>query len=209
MSLKDKWIQIFKTGTHTDNAGNIKTWTESDLDSIVKQYNEGTYEAPVVIGHPVTNAPAYGWVEKLKRQGEFLLGKFKDVIPEFEEAVQQGLYKKRSISMYPDLTLRHVGFLGAAPPSVKGLENIKFAEKENTVIEFSALELESNLSFVGRFLQGLNEYLYNNYEMSDLTGMRDRTEPYGGFAPTPGKRATPINTNKSKSIWKDITIFFN
>jgi hypothetical protein len=42
--------------------------------------------------------------------------------------VKQGLFKKRSVSLYPDMTLRHVGFLGAVPPSIKGLADIQFKE---------------------------------------------------------------------------------
>jgi hypothetical protein len=131
------WIEIFKTGLHADSGGNQKTWTEADLDQIVKQYNPRVHEAPVVIGHPVGNAPAYGWVEALKREGKFLCAKLKGLVPEFGEMVRQGLFKKRSISLYPNLTLRHLGFLGAMPPAVKGLADVNFAEqKGETKIEF-------------------------------------------------------------------------
>jgi len=59
------------------------------------------------------------------------------VVPEFQSAVENGLYKKRSASFYPDGRLRHVGFLGAAPPAVKGLADIGFENGENqTTFEF-------------------------------------------------------------------------
>ena len=32
-----------------------------------------------MFGHPKTNEPAYGWVEKLKREGGCLYAKYKDV----------------------------------------------------------------------------------------------------------------------------------
>ncbi len=120
------WIEIFRTGTHTSSEGITKTWTEADLDKIAASYGDSSHEAPVVIGHPEKNAPAYGWVKAVKRQGNLLLAKLTQVAPEFAELVKAGRYKKRSISLYPDGTLRHIGFLGAQPPAVKGLADIAF-----------------------------------------------------------------------------------
>ncbi|CAN2042519.1 Peptidase [Candidatus Magnetomoraceae bacterium gMMP-15] len=128
------WIEIFKTGTHTSSNGHSKTWTINDLDKMVKQYDPLKREAPLVLGHPENNAPAYGWVEALKRQGNILLAKFKDIVPEFKNIVNEGLYKKRSISLYPDKSLRHVGFLGAAQPAVPGLKDFKFENGEELFI---------------------------------------------------------------------------
>lgn len=139
----EDWIELFRTGTHTDSSGKTQTWTEQDLDTIVAKYDPSAHEAPAVIGHPKDNAPAYAWVESLKREGISLWGKFKQVLPEFAEAVAQGSYKKRSIALYPDMTLRHVGFLGAQPPAIKGLQDIAFEEgKECIMIEFSESEVE-------------------------------------------------------------------
>lgn len=132
------WIPIFKTGTHTDSNGDTKTWTEEDLDKIAT-YNPQEHEAPIVIGHPKDNSPAWGWVEGIKREDNILYAKLKNLVPEFVDMVKNGMFKKRSISLYPDGTLRHLGFLGAMPPAVKGLANIKFAKGGN----FMSLEFES------------------------------------------------------------------
>ena len=130
----DNWIQIFRTGRHTDSAGKTREWTDKDLAEIVSSYDPANHEAPIVIGHPETDSPAYGWVESLKVEGGKLLAKVKDVADEFRDWVSKGLYKKVSIALYPDLSLRHVGFLGATPPSVKGLANVHFQEKEGIII---------------------------------------------------------------------------
>lgn len=127
------WIPIFKTGTHTDSNGVEKTWTDSDLDRIVSQYDPKQHEAPVVIGHPSDNSPAWGWVESLKRDGNILYAKLKNLVPEFVDMVRKGLFKKRSISLYPDLSLRHIGFLGAMPPAVKGLPDVAFKAGEKFI----------------------------------------------------------------------------
>lgn len=135
----DNWIAIFKTGKHTDSAGIERDWNVGDLDEIISQYKPGEHEAPVVIGHPADNAPAYGWVEALKREGEILYARFKNLVPEFVDMVKRGLFKKRSIALYPDLTLRHVGFLGAMPPAVKGLPDVNFEHGQvPMIIEYAA-----------------------------------------------------------------------
>lgn len=126
--MLDQWIEIFKAGTHTDAGGNTRTWSESDLDSIVSKYDPANHEAPVVVGHPKDNSPAFAWVEGIKREGSVLYAKLKDIVPEFAEAVSQKLYKKRSIALYPDMSLRHLGFLGGMPPAVKGLADLSFQD---------------------------------------------------------------------------------
>lgn len=136
MGLTD-WIAIFKTGTHTDGAGQTRAWTDADLDRIVAQFKPAEHEPPVVVGHPATDAPAYGWVAEVKREGALLYARLKDLVPEFVQMLKDGRFKKRSIALYPDLTLRHVGFLGAAPPAVKGLPDAQFAAGT-----FSEVEVE-------------------------------------------------------------------
>lgn len=155
-------IEVFKTGTHTDSNGNTRTWTEEDLDTIVRKYVPEEHEAPVVIGHPKDNAPAFGWVERLERNGNVLYAKLKDLVPEFVEAVKKGLYKKRSVSFYPDLTLRHIGFLGAMPPAVKGLADVKFSEADVT-IEFIEYP-DYRINIVGDIFRRLREWLIEKFD---------------------------------------------
>jgi len=124
------WVEIFRAGKHTDSQGRTREFSVDDLDRMVGSYQPEQHEAPAVIGHPKDNAPAWGWVEALKRVGEVALAKFKDVQPEFADMVDRRLFKKRSISLYPDGSLRHVGFLGAQPPAVKGLRDFAFSHED-------------------------------------------------------------------------------
>jgi len=137
------WIEIFIGGKQVDSAGKEHDG-DKVINTIIAKFDAGKHEPPVVIGHPKDNDPAYGWVEGVKaavKDGvQVLLMKAKNVVPEFEEMVKKGLFKKRSISVYPDGSLRHVGFLGAAPPAVKGLADLKFNEDEATSFEFSDVE---------------------------------------------------------------------
>jgi hypothetical protein len=127
------WIEIFKSGEHKDSSGRLRKFTDEMLDKIVSLYNgkikeSSSYEAPLVKGHPKTEDPAYGWIEKLKRKGSLLLAKLKDVSSDLVDEVRKGLFKKISIALYPDMMLRHVGLLGATPPAVKGLKPVEFDE---------------------------------------------------------------------------------
>lgn len=125
-----EWIEVFAKGRWTDAEGHTKDWTFEDLLKIASSYNPKNYEAPIVIGHPETDSPAYGWIEALKVEGNKLLAKPKQLLNELREWVRQGTYKKISISLFPDMTLRHVGFLGGVAPAVKDLKPVEFTNKK-------------------------------------------------------------------------------
>lgn len=132
------WIELFKTGRHTDSAGVTRDFTRADLDRMVATLDLKRHEPPLVIGHPKTDAPAWGWVTALKSEDGVLSGAFRDVPDLIRTLVDKGRYKKRSIALYPDGRLRHVGLLGAAPPAVEGLRDIAaFAADECAFTEFS------------------------------------------------------------------------
>lgn len=140
-------IEIFKAGKRTDANGLEVEITTADLQNAVNAYDVNFHESPAVIGHPKHNAPAYGWVKRLELDGDVLKAEFDQIDPEFAEMVEKGRFKKISSSFYlPDspnnpcpgnLYLRHVGFLGAMPPAVKGLRNPEFSENEQGVVDFS------------------------------------------------------------------------
>lgn len=164
--------EIFRAGTRTDANGNTVTITEADLAAAAQAYDPKVHEAPIVVGHPKADAPAYGWVKSLNVQNGVLTADFAQVDDGFADLVKAGRYKKVSASFYPPTspnnpkpgvwTLRHVGFLGAQPPAVKGLSAISFADGE-VYVEFAEdahLQTASLLSrfrdwFIGRF--GLEE----------------------------------------------------
>lgn len=138
--------EIFRAGTRTDANGNTVTITEADLAAAAQAYDPKVHEAPIVVGHPKADAPAYGWVKSLGVQNGVLTADFAQVDDGFADLVKAGRYKKVSASFYPPTspnnpkpgvwTLRHVGFLGAQPPAVKGLSAISFAEGE-VYVEFT------------------------------------------------------------------------
>ena len=132
-------FEIFKTGTHTSDKGITKDYSLDELNFIAQSYKPDEDEAPIVIGHPIDNSPAYGWVTSLEvtQDGKLVADAPDEKLhPDFLNAVQEGIYKKRSISLTPEGKLRHVGFLGGATPAVKGLADIQFSQPSSTVIEF-------------------------------------------------------------------------
>ena len=139
-------IQIFKAGKHTAMSGAALSFSEGDLKASAAAYDPAKHEAPIVVGHPTHDAPAYGWVKSLSF-ADGLEAVHQQVDPAFAEMVDRGAFKKISASFYtPDSPsnpvpgvyyLRHVGFLGAQPPAVKGLRSPEFAEKEAGVVEFA------------------------------------------------------------------------
>ncbi|EMF0867819.1 peptidase, partial [Pseudomonas aeruginosa] len=124
-------------------------FTEAILQEIAATYDPALSEAPLVIGHPKLNAPAYGWAKGLEVREGMLYAEPHQVVPEFAEAANRKMYKKRSASVYlPDSPgnpvpgkhyLRHIGFLGAVPPAIKGIPDaLNFAEDDgDLVIEFA------------------------------------------------------------------------
>ncbi|MBW1989069.1 MAG: hypothetical protein JRI97_05935 [Deltaproteobacteria bacterium] len=135
----DDWVEIFAGGPQTDSAGRTH---DGDvlIDRALASFDPARHEPPLVVGHPVHDAPAYGWVRELRadvRNGvRVLLARFRQVAPQLAKLVAAGAYKKRSAAFYPDGALRHVGFLGAAPPAVKGLADVAFAGPPDPVFLF-------------------------------------------------------------------------
>ena len=123
---------ILKTGTYKDSKGQECTFTVSDLDKIVETFETKHNRVPVTVGHPKSNSPAYGWLNSVKRIGENLYCDFKDVQSAFKEAVKQGLFKNRSISLDKNWNIRHLAFLGGQAPAIKGLEEFCFEQDENS-----------------------------------------------------------------------------
>ena len=142
-------IEIFRAGRHLDDAGVAHHFSEADLDGMASSYDPALREAPLTVGHPQDNLPAYGWVKAVARTAAGALAITPhQVEPQFAEMVQAGRFKKRSASFYPPQApnnptpgkwyLRHVAFLGAQPPAVAGLKDIQFSEGDATgAVNFS------------------------------------------------------------------------
>ena len=140
-----KFYEVFKAGVYPQGK-----FTKKEIAEIAKNYDPKFCEAPITIDHQQTG-PAFGWVESVKADGEKLKVAFKDIPQEFEQAVNDGKYKKVSVEIYRNLEgkgayLKAVSFLGAATPQVKGLEQIKFMESEADFYELESEEEKEEFS---------------------------------------------------------------
>ena len=129
-------IEVFRAGTHLDDRGGLHHFSEADLNGMVSSYNPALREAPLTVGHPEDNLPAYGWVKGVSREANGVLAvAVHRLEPQFAEMVQAGRFSKRSASFYQPQSphnptpgrwyLRHVAFLGARQPAVAGLKDIQ------------------------------------------------------------------------------------
>ncbi len=171
-----KRIPLFKPGTHTAMTGQTISFGESDLAASASVYDPALHESPLVVGHPKTDAPAYGWVKGLEFSDGELVAIPHQVNADFADLVANHAYKKISASFYQPnqpgnptpgkYYLRHVGFLGAQPPAVKGLRPVEFADDSDdgfVTIEFGEIEQRS----IARMFRGLRDLLIEKFGQED------------------------------------------
>lgn len=154
-------IEIFRAGRHTDDSGTVHNFSAADVAGIVSSYTPALREAPLTIGHPAHDLPAYGWVKDLGlNDAGTLVMNTHQVLPQFAEMVAAKLFKKRSASFYPPAHpnnpkpgswyLRHVAFLGAQPPAIAGLADFAEDDARGTV-NFSEADSAGTVSFSESF----------------------------------------------------------
>ena len=163
-------IPVFKPGTHTAVDGRRITFTLENCVDLAESYDPSLSEAPAVIGHPKLTAPAYAWAKSFEVKDGLVYAKLDQINPEFAEAYNAGSYKKRSLSIYlPDSPgnpkpghyyVRHIGFLGAAAPAIKGLPDASFAESKGELgaAEFSMADEEFDENLIS-ILSNLRDLL--------------------------------------------------
>ena len=174
-----KRIEIFRAGTHTDAHGCTLTFSAADLRDIAESYDPKLHDAPIVVGHPQMDAPAYGWVKSLLVNGDTLEAEVDQIDPEFADSVRQGRYRKCSAAFYGPSApnnprpgkyyLRHVGLLGAHPPAVKGLRRIEFGDDDDVIrIEINGLNKMQNETPYHRLYRAVKHALYGDMQGAEL-----------------------------------------
>lgn len=168
-------IRIAKPGSFTSVEGVKVNWTIADLEAAAASYDPESDPAPMVIGHPSLEAPAYGWARELRVEDGHLVAipDPEKTVPGFAEAVRDGRYRKVSPRFYQptspgnpkpgSLYLQHIGFLGAAAPAIKGLgtvSTVSFADTDADLVtvdqpapeptQETAMDDTQNVSFAER-----------------------------------------------------------
>jgi len=162
-------IEIFRPGTFTAMSGQTVSFGGSDLAAIAAVYDPSISQAPLVVGHPKHDSPAYGWVKGLAIEGGRLIAIPDQVDAAFADSVSAGRLKYVSASFYSPKSpnnprpgtyyLRHVGFLGAMPPAVKGLKPVSFSESDDGIISFGDIDG----SLIIRMLRGMREWMIDKF----------------------------------------------
>lgn len=187
--MAKKKIPFLRPGKFTAMNGKEVQIDESTLDTIIEATKNFAYQDddfPLVIGHPKTDSPAYGWINKnnIVKEGDVLVALAEDenLVPEMKDWFGKKLYKKVSVKLRPDFSIAHIGFLGANPPAVTGLPSVALSEDDKGIeIEFAEYELSSwyfrNVSRIFRRIKnyiiekdGLEkaDALINEYEIDEL-----------------------------------------
>lgn len=147
-------------GTHTAIDGATHEFSEADIAELISSYDAANYPAPIVVGHPKTDDPAYGWVSGLQAENAIVIARPEKVEAQFAEMVRDGRFKKVSASIYDradpanpmpgKLYLKHVGFLGAKAPAIKGLKPVQFAEDASAPLTFETPLKEKIMAVEGQ-----------------------------------------------------------
>ena len=168
-------IEVFRPGTFRPMSGDPVTYSAADLRAIADAYDPDTAPAPIVVGHPSTDAPAFGWVKSFEYSDDRLIANLHEIDPAFSEAVKAGRFKKVSMAFFgPDQGHnpvpgtwypKHVGFLGAAAPAVAGLKNAAFAAEKPAaaVFEFGERGFEESASL----FRAIREFFIEKFGADD------------------------------------------
>jgi len=198
-------------GTFISRDGTRHTFSEADVRDIVASYDPAKLKAPLVIGHPEHDSPAWGWVKQLAFNADGGIDyQAEGVMPEFSGWVNEGRWNQQSVALYPKdheqnptpgrFYLRHIGFLGAKPPAIKGYPCPSFAAGDAGVIEFSDW---NGLTVAGLFRRIKNWMIESSgqekadavlpeWEIENLTvSAAQKEEPRPAFSETEGDGMTP------------------
>lgn len=171
-------IEVFRSGTFIPMNGQQLSFSAADLKAMADAYDYATAPAPVVVGHPKTDAPAFGWAQSFEYDAtaDRLYANVGEIAPAFADAVRSGSYKKVSLSFFrPDNAAnpvpgtwypKHVGFLGGAAPAVSGLKNVQFSTDSDTV-EISADFGERGFEEASSMFRAIREFFIEKFGLED------------------------------------------
>ncbi len=171
-------VEVFRPGTFRAMNGQEYTFSSEDVAAMATGYDPESSPAPVVVGHPKHDDPAFGWARGFEvGEDGTLIAELGDLAPEFISAVEDGRYRKVSMKFFPPEASnnpapgtyypRHIGFLGGAAPAVSGLAPVQFAdgeEAELVEIEFGAQEVGESAASV---LRSLREFVIEKFGRED------------------------------------------
>lgn len=167
--------------------GNFYRITDADCAELVESYDPNLYAAAMVKGHPKQEDPRFGSINELSLSPQkVVLAAPAKVDPAFADEVNSGKYPYISAKLYAPkskgnpkpgkLYLRHVGFLGAVPPAVKGMKKaqidqaaVSFSECQADEVSFACAEVKAVKTDSGEFILEFSEINFEQEERMDAT----------------------------------------
>ncbi len=134
--------EIFKVGTWNASTGKVNA-NSAMLDAMVASYEAlnskiSGFAIPIKLGHTnIKGAPAMGYAQNVRREGDTVLADFTDMPSEIVDAVNAKRYNSVSVEIWPKIehdglvfehVLSGVALLGAEWPAVKGLKPVYASE---------------------------------------------------------------------------------
>ena len=126
-------MEVFASGEY-----NGDKYKNEDLDAMIEAFNalKSKWKPTLKIGHgkQLSEQPALGYVAKLKRIGDKLIAKIINIPKIVKQAIEKGLYRKRSAEIYWDYNdsgviwprcLKGIALLGESIPAVSSLKDIE------------------------------------------------------------------------------------
>jgi hypothetical protein len=104
-------IEIFRTGRRVTSVGEVIAFSESDIVTTAAAFDPRRGYVPLVIGHPESNSPSVG------------------------DTLRLSAWVARCAEH-----LRHIGFLGATTPAVKGMASPQFCEADVAPVCFAEFD---------------------------------------------------------------------
>jgi hypothetical protein len=167
-------VEVFRPGTFRAMNGQDYEFTESDVAEMAASYDRETAPAPVVVGHPKHDDPAFGWAVGFEvNDAGILVAEVGDLAPAFVAAVEDGRYRKVSMKFFtPDAAgnpkpgtyyPRHIGFLGGAAPAVSGLMPVQFSDADDTDVVEITFSLEEATRNTASVMRSLREFLIEKF----------------------------------------------
>jgi len=109
-----EWMRIAKAGLRGENG---RVLNVSDLKMMVNKLDSEKREAPLCLAGSISETdPAFGWIERLRVDGEYLEAEFKQVHPSVTRALERREYDHLSISVTKKGELRRITIHGMENP---------------------------------------------------------------------------------------------
>ncbi len=169
-------VEVFRPGTFKAMNGQEYAFTEADVAAMASGYDPEAAPAPVVVGHPKHDDPAFGWAQGFEvNDSGTLVAELTKLAPEFVEAVEEGRYRKVSMKFFPpdasnnpvpgSYYPRHIGFLGGAAPAVSGLTPVQFADSDEEELVEIAFTLPQVADAASSIFRRMRDFFIDQFSL--------------------------------------------